>query len=77
MADFCSNCSEYTGGYDIDPFKIALKLKRGKQKPIFCEGCYIRGIRKDQDGNLFLIKLEAGEFLEEATTQEALIFIEE
>jgi hypothetical protein len=73
MAEYCSDCAPFDG-YDINLFKMALKLKRGYEERILCEGCYIRAIRKDEDGNLFLIRLEEGVTTEEAVTQESLIY---
>ena len=62
MAEYCSDCAPFDG-YDINLFKMALKLKRGYEKRILCEGCY-----------LFLIRLEEGVTTEEAVTQESLIY---
>ena len=58
MAEFCSQCSPFDNEYDIDIFQIALKLKKGHSKNILCEGCNIRAVYKDEQGLLYLGKLE-------------------
>ena len=60
MAEYCSQCSPFkdTNDYDIDLIKLALKVKRGYSINFLCEGCNNRGIYKDENGLLYLAKLE-------------------
>ena len=58
MADFCSQCSPFDNEYDIDLFKIALKLQKGASENILYEGCNIRVVYKDEEGLVYLGKLE-------------------
>ena len=58
MADFCSQCSPFDNEYDIDLFKIALKLQKGASENILCEGCNIRVVYKDEEGLVYLGRLE-------------------
>ena len=56
MAEFCSLCEP--DRYDIDLISLALHLERGHSENILCEGCSIKAIYKDEQGNLFLCKNE-------------------
>jgi hypothetical protein len=58
MAEYCSQCSPFNNEFDIDLFNIALNLEKGHSESFICEGCYNRGIYKDENGNLFLAKQE-------------------
>ena len=73
MAEFCSQCSPFDNEYDIDIFKIALKLKNGHSKNILCEGCNIRAVYKDEQGLIYLGKSEKGEIKLNPVTLEELM----
>lgn len=62
MSDFCSQCSPFKDEYDIDLFKIAIRLKRGHSKDFVCEGCSNRAIYKDEDGRIYLIRYEENDY---------------
>jgi len=53
MSEYCSRCSPFET-YDYDLTKIALNLENGHSENILCEGCNIRGVYKDESGNLYL-----------------------
>ncbi len=61
MAEYCSHCSPFENKYDFDLIKIALHLKKGHSKNFLCEGCNNRAVYKDEEGNLYLAKLEEKE----------------
>ena len=61
MADYCTQCTPFEGGSDIDLAKIALQLKPGHSESFVCEACNNRAIYKDADGRLFLGKAEGNE----------------
>lgn len=58
MAEYCSKCSPFGGEFDIDLFKIALKIENGRSESFICEGCNIRAVYKDEVGNVYLARLE-------------------
>ena len=61
MSEYCSQCSPFTDEYEIDLFKITIKLKNGRSESFFCEGCNNRGLYKDEIGKLYLAKKEKDE----------------
>lgn len=63
MAEYCSQCSPFKeqGEFDFNLFKIALKLKRGYSTSFICEGCNNRGVYKDEQGLIYLVKDENNE----------------
>lgn len=61
MAVYCSKCSPFSGEFDIDLFKIALTIKNCRSVSFICEGCNIRAIYKDENGNLYLARSESNE----------------
>ena len=63
MAEYCSQCSPFKqqGKFDINLFKIALKLNRGNSTSFICEGCNNRAVYKDEQGLIYLVKDENGE----------------
>ena len=73
MAEFCSLCTIYEDEIDFDLFQIALNLENGISEPILCEGCNIRAIYKDENGNLFVIKLIEKELIPKSISIEELI----
>ena len=74
MAEYCSHCSPFKrqGNFDIDLFKIALKLNRGNSTSFICEGCNIRGIYKDEQGLIYLVEEDKGELKFSLTNIETL-----
>lgn len=58
MAEYCSVCSPFNGEFDINVFKLALRLENGRSESFLCEGCNLRGVYKDDLGNLFLARSE-------------------
>ena len=55
MSEFCSSCQEDPNtGYDFDLYQMAKKLKKGYTYSFLCEGCYRRGLYRDDEGNLEL-----------------------
>lgn len=71
MAEFCSRCDT---DYDIDLGVIALELEPGYSEPVNCEGCNIRGVYKDDEGNLYLATLHDGEIgLEKVALEELMV----
>lgn len=65
MAEYCSQCSPFKeeGEFDFDLFKLALKVKRGHSLNFLCEGCNNRGIYKDEQGLIYLVKDENRELI--------------
>jgi hypothetical protein len=61
VAEFCSLCSPFENQFDIDLVYIALHLERGHSESFICEGCFVRAIYKDENGNIYLGKLEQKE----------------
>ena len=61
MPEYCSQCSPFKNRFDIDLFKIALKLKKGHSASFLCEGCENRAVYKDDKGLLYLAKVINGE----------------
>lgn len=61
MAEYCSQCSPFQGEFDIDLFRVALDLKQGYVKKFLCGGCNNRGIYKDEQGLIYLVKSESNE----------------
>ena len=61
MSEYCSQCSPFKNSYDIDLFKIALKLKKEYSTSFLCEGCENRAVYKDDKGLLYLAKVVNGE----------------
>lgn len=63
MAEYCSQCSPFKaqGKFDINLFKIALKFNRGNSTSFICEGCNNKGIYKDEQGLIYLVKEESNE----------------
>ena len=57
LSEYCSQCSPFKKSYDIDLFKIALKLKKGYSTSFLCEGCENRAVYKDEKGLLYLAKV--------------------
>lgn len=55
MAEFCSNCDALHSDYDL--FRLALFLPKGRSRNLLCEGCNLRAIYKDNEGNIFLAKM--------------------
>ena len=43
MSEYCSKCSSFENGYDIDLAEIALKLDNERSVNIFCEGFSMLG----------------------------------
>ena len=43
MSEYCSKCSPFENGYDIDLAEIALKLDNERSVNIFCEGFSMLG----------------------------------
>jgi len=52
--------------------KIAINLRRGYSQSFLCEGCNIRGIYKDENGNLFLGRDVDGKIVEEPVNLDEL-----
>jgi hypothetical protein len=65
MAEYCSQCSPFKeeGEFDFDLFNLALKVKRGHSINFLCEGCNNRGIYKDEQGLIYLLKDENRELI--------------
>ncbi len=58
MAEFCSQCADKCFEYaDIDLFRIAISLNKGRSANFICEGCNNRALYKDEEGKLYLAKL--------------------
>jgi len=53
MSEYCSRCSPLDS-WDFDLVKIALNLDKGHSENILCEGCNVRGVYKDESGNIYL-----------------------
>ena len=58
MAEYCSQCTPFEGKSEFNLFRIALSLKRGHSVNFLCEGCDNRAIYKDEEGSLYLAKLD-------------------
>ena len=73
MAEFCSQWDDKYGlGNDYNLPEIALKLKRGRSVNILCEGCNIRTIYKDDDGFIYLGRVEENEIILQKVSIEEL-----
>ena len=42
MAEYCSQCSPFENEFDIDLFRIAIKVKKGHSINLLCEGTTIQ-----------------------------------
>jgi len=60
MADYCSRCSPFDGQFDINQFNIALRLNPGESESFHFEGCYNRGLYRDDLGMLHIAVLVDG-----------------
>ena len=58
MAEYCSQCSPFENEFDIDLFRIAIKVKKGHSINLLCEGCNNKTIYRDEDGLIYLVKDE-------------------
>jgi hypothetical protein len=58
---------------DHDLFKIALSLEPGRSATFLCEGCDIRGVHKDEEGHIYLVRDVEGEMEFERVEVETLI----
>jgi len=56
MAEYFSQC-DVAGDYDIDHHKLALEVESGHSISFPCEGCDNRAIYKDEDGKLYLLRI--------------------
>lgn len=74
MAEFCSECNNVFDMPDHYLPLIALRLKDGFTYSFICEGCNVRGIAKDEKGNLYLLKENDKTIVEEPTTLLKLVF---
>ena len=63
MAEYCKDCSLWEDKYDIDLFWIATTLKKGRSENFICEGCNMRVVFKDENGQLYLGKDVDGEIV--------------
>ena len=58
MADFCTKCAFEMWGKelpaDIDIKEIAKTLKPDTYQSVICEGCGMRAVGKDKDGNILI-----------------------
>lgn len=65
MADFCTKCAYEMWGDmlppDIDIKKEAESLQPNRYVPIICEGCGMRAIGKDENGNVVVAFPKEGE----------------
>tara|TARA_B110000046_G_scaffold177699_1_gene204826 strand:+ start:633 stop:857 length:225 start_codon:yes stop_codon:yes gene_type:complete len=73
MSDYCSICSPFDDGYDIDLAKVALELDNGHSSNVLCEVCNIKAVYKDEKGNIYLAKEVKNEIELESTTIEKLM----
>ena len=62
MAEYCSQCRRFEKSFDIDLFKIALKLERGYSTSFLCEGCSNRAVYKDELGLIYLVRFERNDY---------------
>ena len=72
MAEFCSRCDMFDEP-DYDLFQIALSLEPGRSETFLCEGCNIRGVHKDDEGQIYLAMEIGDEIKLEPTVLESLI----
>lgn len=78
MAEFCSQCADkYFEHADINLFKIAIKLKKGRSVNFICEGCNNRALYKDEEGKLYLAKLIEKEIKLFPVTVDELMMLKE
>lgn len=58
MADFCTQCSAATFGDAVEPDinirEIAASLETGTYVDVLCEGCGMKAIGKDDNGNIMV-----------------------
>jgi hypothetical protein len=62
MADFCNKCAQVLWGDQHEPEieieRIAEQLEPGHFESVLCEGCGVRAIGKNQEGEILIAVLE-------------------